>query len=315
MKILVNVGGLAADHPTLRAAAPAASFVATPDEATLRREGVDAEICWGGARLPVLLEVARHLRWIASASAGVDRYLPLLADRPEITLTTGAGTFDIPIAEHLLALLLALRRRLPEALRAQVQHSWQRSGGALELAGSTLGIVGLGQIGQALAVRAAALGLTVLAHKRRPADPPPGVSELFYERAGLLAMLPRCDHVAVTAALSPASTHLLDAATLDCLPAHAVVLNIGRGRLIDEGALLQRLQTGRLAGAGLDVFETEPLPATSPLWDLPQVIITPHQAGSSNRVAERRIELFAAQLRRYLAGQPLRAVADRQAGY
>ncbi len=315
MKVLLNVGGVSPTDPLLRAAAPEAVFVATPDEATLRREAVDAEVCWGGAHFGVLLEVARQLRWFASTSAGMERFIRQTHGRPDLLLTSGAGTYDVPIAEHVLALLFAVRRDLGHSVRASVEHQWTRRSRMRELRDSTLGIVGLGHIGQEVARLAAGLGLRVLGHRRRTGPPPPGVQQVFHGRAGLLEMLRQCDQVAVTAALTPATERLLDAEALDVLPPHAVIVNIGRGRLIDEAALIERLQSGRLAGAGLDVFETEPLPADSPLWDLPQVIVTAHNAGTSHRIEQRRLEHFAAQLRRWVAGEPLQSVVNREEGY
>ncbi len=316
MKVLITLRDVAPDHPWLREAAPEATFVSVFDEDTMRREGVDAEVCYGGSKLEVLLEVGQQLRWVASASAGVEGYLARLGSRDDVLLTTGAGAYDVPIAEHVFALLLAVRRELGRSVRQQVTHEWRGHHGMFELRDSTLGIVGLGSIGQEVArVAHHGFGMRVLGHKRRPADLPAGVARLHYGRDGLLAMLPSCDHLAVTAALTHETRGLLDAEALDCLPAHAVIVNIGRGRVIDEPALLERLRDGRLAGAGLDVTATEPLPADSPLWDLPNVILTAHNAGTSHRVVERRLRVFCDQLRRYVAGEPLRNVVDREAGY
>lgn len=316
MKVILNEGGLAADDPRLLAAAPGATFAVATSEDHLRALGPDAEVCWGGRWLPALLATAPRLRWVASMSAGVEGYLRHLADRPEIRLTSGAGTFDVPIAEHLMALLLALRRGLPESFRAQQRHDWHRRGPLGELRDSTLGIVGLGHIGSELARMASVgFGMNVLAYRRRPSSPPLHVAEVFSGRDGLLAMLRRCDQVAVTAALTPETRGLLDAEALDCLPPHAVITNIGRGAVIDQAALTERLADGRLAGAGLDVFDPEPLPADHALWDLPNVIVTPHHAGSSPRTGERKVDLFIENLRRFANGEALLNEVDRSRGY
>jgi len=316
MKVILNEGGLAADDPRLIAAAPGAMFVAATCEDDLRRHGPDAEVCWGGRWLPTLLDHAPRLKWVASMSAGVEGYIKHLAARPEIRLTSGAGTFDTPIAEHLMALLLALRRGLPESFRAQQRHEWHRRGPLGELRETTLGIIGLGHIGSDLARMASAgFGMNVLAYRRRPSVAPPHVAEVFTGRDGLLAMLRRCDQVAVTAALTPETRGLLDAEALDCLPPHAVITNIGRGAIIDQAALTARLADGRLAGAGLDVFAPEPLPADDPLWDLPTVIVTPHHAGSSPRTGQRKVDLFIENLRRFAHGEALLNEVDRNRGY
>jgi len=316
MKVLITLGDVPPDHPLLLAAAPDATFVSVHDEDTMRREGVDAEVCYGGSKLDILMAVGQRIRWVASASAGVEGYLARMGDRPDVLLTTGAGAYDVPIAEHVFALLLAVRREIGRSVRQQVEHTWRGHYGMFELRDSTLGILGFGSIGQEVATVAHhGFGMRVLAHKRRPIDVPEAVDQVHYGRDGLLAMLPACDHLAVTAALTDKTRHLLDAEALDLLPDHAVIVNIGRGKIIDEPELIARLQDGRLAGAGLDVTATEPLPADSPLWDLPNVVITAHNAGTSRRVVERRLEVFCEQLKRYVAGEPLRNVVDREAGY
>ncbi|NUP99457.1 MAG: D-2-hydroxyacid dehydrogenase [Armatimonadetes bacterium] len=315
MKVLITLKDVDPNHPLLRAI-PGVTYVVAGDAEAIRREAVEAEVVWGFGHLETVLEVATRLRWVAATSAGVERFLQRLQPHPEIILTTGAGAYDVPIAEHVFALLLAVRRDLGYSVRNAVAHRWEPRRGMRELAGSTLGIVGLGKIGREVA-RAGSQGfnLRVLGHKLRESAPPEGVERLFYGRDGLHAMLRECDQVVVAAALSPASRHLLDGAALDCLPPHAVVVNIGRGQVIDQAALLARLQDGRLAGAGLDVFEVEPLPDDDPLWELPQVIITAHNAGTSQRVRERQLALFASQLQRFVAGEPLENVADRAQGY
>lgn len=316
MKVLITLREVDPQHPWLRDAAPEATFVSVLDEEAMRREGVDADVCYGGSKLEVLMAVGQRLRWVASASAGVEGYLARMGERPDVVLTTGAGAYDVPIAEHVFALLLAVRRELGRSVRQQVEHTWQGHYGMFELRDSTLGILGFGSIGQEVAqVARHGFGMRVLAHKRRPIAKPDAVEQLYYGRDGLLAMLPQCDHLAVTAALTDETRQLLDGDALDLLPPHAVIVNIGRGKIIDEPALIARLQDGRLAGAGLDVTATEPLPGDSPLWDLPHVVLTAHNAGTSHRVVERRLRVFCEQLKRYVAGEPLRHVVDREAGY
>ena len=316
MKVLITLGDVAPDHPWLREAAPDATFVPVRDVDAMRKEGIDAEVCYGGSKLEVLMEVGQQIRWVASASAGVEGYLARMSDRPEVILTTGAGAYDVPIAEHVFALLLAVRRDLGRSVRQQVEHVWKGHYGMFELRDSTLGIVGLGSIGAEVAkVAHHGFGMRVLGQKRRHVGAVEGVESIHYGREGLLAMLPQCDHLVVTAALTEETRGLLDAEALDLLPRHAVIVNIGRGKVIDEPAMIERLSDGRLAGAGLDVTATEPLPADSPLWDLPNVVITAHNAGTSHIVVERRLRVFCEQLKRYVAGEPLRNVVDREAGY
>lgn len=315
MKVVINVNGIDPADPRLSAAAPGATFV-RPSAETLLDEVAECEVIFGGGRLPEILPVARSLRWLHSASAGMELFVEWTRDYPDLLLTSSAGVYDQPIAEHALGLLLALRRQIGVAVRASVESRWERLPTPIEITGRTLGIVGLGSIGRATAkIAKLGFGMRVLGHRRRETGPVDHVDALYHGRDGLLAMLPECDQVLVAAALTPATRHLLDADALDQLPPHAVVLNIARGAIIDEAALIERLRDGRLAGAGLDVFEHEPLSAESPLWSLPQVVITPHNAGWSDRVHEHRLRLFCTQLRRYLAGEPLLNQVDRAAGY
>jgi phosphoglycerate dehydrogenase-like enzyme len=183
-----------------------------------------------------------------------------------------------------------------------------------ELTDRTLGIVGLGGIGSEVAARAKAFGMRVIATRQRPEMPAENADEV--RAADELAWLLReSDFVALCAALTPATRHLIGAEQLRQMRSTAYLINIGRGSLIDESALVTAVQEGVIAGAGLDVFEEEPLPAESPLWDMPNVTITPHEAGSSPRSHERFMALFCENLRRYVAREPLLNVVDKTAGY
>ncbi len=316
MHVLLNAGSLSPDDPRLAAAAPGAQFTAISSEDEMHAAAPTAEVCWGARWLDVLLADAPRLRWVASGSAGVEGLLARLAARPEVVLTTGAGAFDVPIAEHVLALLLALRRGLHHSLRAQAEGRWARQSGLDELHGSTLAVIGLGHIGRELARQAhAGFGLRILAYRREPVPAPAPVERVYSGRDGLLAMLAAADAVAVTCALTPETRGLLDAEALDALRPHALVVNIARGAVIDQAALVARLADGRLAGAGLDVTDPEPPAADDPLWGLDNVIITPHVAGNSRRTGERQAELFLANLTRYATGQPLLNLVDAERGY
>jgi len=193
-------------------------------------------------------------------------------------------------------------------------EGWEGRRSSGELCGKTLGIVGLGGIGSEVAKRAKAFGMRVIATRRRPdrrsefADEVRGADELGW-------LLGESDFVAVCSALTHETRHLIGAEELKRMKATAYLINIGRGGLVDEGALVAALRGGEIAGAGLDVFEREPLPSESPLWEMPNVMITPHDAGSSPRSHERLMEVFLENLRRYVAGEPLLNVVDKRAGY
>jgi phosphoglycerate dehydrogenase-like enzyme len=226
------------------------------------------------------------------------------------------------IAEHVLAMMLMFTRGMPKLFRAQLARRWDRnltsrSAAFGELTGKTLLIVGLGRIGEAIAVRARPFGVRVVAVKHDPStrhDAGVAVDELLGMDA-LDEALARADHVCVTVPLTPATHHLIDARRIARLRAGAFVYNISRGAVIDEAALVLALRAGKLGGAGLDVFEEEPLPETSPLWDLDNVILTPHVAGVTPLYYQRTAALFADNLDRFLAGQPLANRYDPTRGY
>jgi phosphoglycerate dehydrogenase-like enzyme len=278
-------------------------------------------------------EQAPDLRWVQAYFAGADRALQ--DNRPlfeHVRLTTASGVHMPIMAEYALMMMLAHDHRLPLLLRSQQAREWpaDRSGlfSASELRGKTLGILGYGSIGREVGRLAHTFGMRLLAAKRNPAeradpgwhlpgtgDPRGELPEAFFGLDQLDALLPQCDHVLLVLPLTPATRHVFNARTLGLLKPTAFVINYGRGGLIDEDALIAALQGGQLAGAALDVFAQEPLPAESPLWTLPNVILTPHIAGWTIRYDELCTQLFADNLKRYLAGENLYNEVDVQAGY
>jgi phosphoglycerate dehydrogenase-like enzyme len=261
-----------------------------------------------------------RLRWVHSGSAGVGGALyPELVESP-VVLTNSAGIHAAPIAESVLAMALHFTRGFDLAVRAQAAREWLKEPfeaadtPVREIAGLTLGIVGFGGIGREVADRAAALGMRVLAMRRRPAPAPPHV-ELLSGDGALQRLLERSDVLVLSVPETAATRDLIGRAELERLPPGAVVVNVARGRVLDEDALADLLAAGRLRGAGLDVFRTEPLPPESPLWKLPNVLITPHVSGTTTGFWRRQTDLILENLRRYLAGEPLRNVVDKRAGY
>jgi D-2-hydroxyacid dehydrogenase (NADP+) len=269
-------------------------------------------------------ELARagRLRWLSSVAAGLeDIATPALLGRG-VAVTSASGVHGPNIAEHVLAMMLMFTRGMTRLYRAQLAHRWERnlksrSDGPGELTGKTLLIVGLGRIGEALAARAQSFGMRIVALKRDPSTrhaPAVTVDELL-PLAALDEALGRADHVCLTLPLTPATHHLIDATRLARLGAGTYIYNVSRGAVIDQAALVEALRAGKLAGAGLDVFEEEPLSAGSPLWDLENVILTPHVSGTTPRYYERAAALFAENLDRFLAGQPLNNRFDPTRGY
>ncbi len=276
---------------------------------------------------------APRLRWVQTYFAGVDGWLARSGERVnDIQVTTASGVHGPNMAEYSLMMMMAWAHALPETQAFQRRAEWpaERRQALVpgELRGATLGIVGYGSIGRETARLAHALGMRVLACKRDPrsredtgwrwpgtGDPTGELPARYYPIEDLGDMLRESDYVLLTASLTPATRHIIDGAALGAMKPGAVLINVARGGLVDEPALIEALRTGQLRGAGLDVFEQEPLPADSPLWALPNVILTPHIAGITPAYEERLIALFAENLRRYVAGQALLNVVDIHSGY
>ena len=315
----------AADLAAVQALAGDMTVLVTSDEEEIEAHLGEIEVaCYRFPRR--LLARAPQLRWFQQWGAGADWLLqePAIQALPFV-LTNASGVHPIQISEHILATMLALARKLPTAVRAQLQGAWtlddrQLSEQSLvrhdvfELAGKTVLLVGVGAIGARTARLCAALEMAVWGVRRDPHRPVDHVSRLVGP-AELHALLPDADFVVLTAPLTPETHHLIDAAALAAMKPTSFLVNIGRGGLVDEPALIDALQTGTIAGAALDVFETEPLPADSSLWQMDNVLITPHEAGASPHYHERAMAIFLDNLRRYSAGEPLRNVVDKRLAY
>lgn len=292
----------------------------TEDEAI--PEGVKdavAVLRWiAGKRYESLVLEGSNVRWLHTASAGVDHVVtpglrPLFAER-DLTLTDSGPAFGIVIGEFVLAWMLSLAHHLPNHWEAQKSKEWQKHTHE-ELYGQTAGIIGLGPIGRGVAERCRALGMRTLGLRRRP-EPVPAIDVVYTGPEGLDTLLAESDWLVLAAASTPETRHLIGAAELARMKPTARLINIARGALVDETALTIALQNGALAAACLDVFSREPLPAESPLWDLPNCYITPHNApGWTTGLRQRQLDLFLANLRRFLAGDPLEGVVDIEQGY
>ena len=261
-----------------------------------------------------------RLRWAHTASAGVGGSLHEAMRASDVVLTNAAGIYAEPMADTVLAMILHFARGLDFAVRAQAERRWDKApfdaadAPIRELSELTLGILGLGGIGKAVARRGIALGMRVVALRRRPEPGPEGVEVLSGE-GGLDRLLRISDVLVVTVPQTAETRAMVGARELALLPEGAVVINVSRGGVVDEEALVEALRGGRLRGAGLDVFAREPLPMESPLWGLPNVLATPHVSGASHRFWRRQTDLVVENLRRYLAGEPLLNTVDKQAGY
>jgi phosphoglycerate dehydrogenase-like enzyme len=302
----------------LREEFPAATFVAAPDLESQLREFPDADavISWP---LREALPVAKRLSWVHCTSAGIERIrsVPELVDMDGVTLTNARGAHAGTIADHCFAFMLAFTRNIPALLEDKRAKRWDRplrSQGVRELSGSVLGVLGLGKIGSEIARRGLGFGMEVRAVDVNLAAECPGVSEV----RGLDQLddfLRAVDYLAIAIPITPETRGLIGARELGLMKPEAYLFIMSRGGIVDQDALAEALASGRLAGAGIDATEPEPLPGEHPLWDLPNVIISPHSSGASRQTQERGRQILRENVRRFLAEEPLLNVCDKRAGF
>lgn len=300
----------------LRQAHPDLEFRYCIEQETYLANVPDAEIIFSKQFPPGTLDIAQQLRWIQAGTAGINHLLAAGIAERDIILTNARGAHGTPIAEQTLALMFAFANRLPTLIRAQDAHKQvakQVIAEKFELAGQTLLVIGLGDIGGTLAEKAKLLGMRVLG-VRRTTEPFTGL-DAQYRPEQLLDALPQADHVALCLPLTDATTAIVGEAELRAMKPTAHIYNVGRGASIEPNALLRALQEGWIAGAGLDCTDPEPLPADSPMWDLPNVILAQHTSGSSPYNAERITQIFLENLGRYRRGEALQNVVDVALGY
>jgi len=294
----------------------------TPDaEVRWQRLLRDAEILFDFDRThrEDLPELAPKVRWIQATSAGIGQLVKRMGydtRMPETVFTTASGVHAGPLAEFCLMVVLAFHKGLPRMLRDQQRKHWERYAGT-DLAGRTVVVIGIGSIGREVARVLKALGMITIGVARTlpPPDEPPSALDEIHPVGELHAVLPRAEHLVLSAPHTPDTEGMIGAEQLALLPEGAILINVGRGALVDEPALVRALESGRLGGAGLDVFVEEPLPPDSPLWSMPNVLVSPHSASTSDRENGRITDLFCENLRRYLDGRPLINVLDIERHY
>jgi phosphoglycerate dehydrogenase-like enzyme len=297
---------------------PGTTFVAAPDVESQMRElpDADAVISWPSREA---LPSAARLRWVHCTSAGIERIrsVPELVEMDQVTLTNARGAHAGTIADHCFAFMLAFTRHLPDLLEDKKIKRWDRPGrsqGARELSGSVLGILGLGKIGSQIAQRGLGFGMEVRAVDANPQAQCPGVTEVWgLDR--LDDLLRTADYLAIAIPITEQTRGLIGARELGLMKPDASLYVMSRGGIVDQDALADALANGRLAFAGLDATAPEPLPAEHPLWDLPNVIISPHSSGASRQTTERGRQILRENLRRFVAGEPLTNDCDKRAGY
>ena len=295
---------------------PQVEFAATSDQNEILREISDADAVFGGISREAFL-AAKQLKWIQNTGAGVENLARIVElAESDVIVTNTRGAHAATIAEHTFGLLISLTRNLPQTFQAQRDHDWgiQFDNPMVGLTGLTLGMVGLGNIGRAIAKRGRAFDMNVIAIDVHEVPKPDYVTELRLSD-GLDDLLRRSDVVAVTTPRTPKTEGLLGEQQLTLMKRTSYLLVVSRGGIVDEVALARMLREGRLAGAGLDVTATEPLSEDSPLWDTPNLLLTPHCSGRSEFTSASVTAIFHENLRRYLSGETLTNLVDLKLGY
>lgn len=316
LTVLVGEDVGEANLARMRAAFPAVNFHLCLTDADYLATAPQADIIFSKRFLPKALEAAHRLRWVQAGTAGVNHLLGMGLDRRDVILTNATGAHGIPMAELILAMMLAFATGLHTLVHAQPQRTSVRdrvTRHKFELEGQTLCVVGLGDIGGTLARKAKVLGMQVLG-VRRGKERFDGIDGQFTPDQ-LAAVLPQVDHVALCLPLTSETQGIFAKRELQAMRPSAYVYNVGRGSSIDPHALLLALTEGWIAGAGLDVTEPEPLPADSPLWTMPNVILSQHTSGSSPYNADRITTIFLDNLARFCRGETLNNTIDKQLGY
>lgn len=304
----------------LRGEFPEVKIVRLPDYKRLDAEITDSEILVAWSIRPEQVIASPKLRWIHSPAAAVHQLMFPELINSQITLTNAREVHGPVVAEHVIALIFALAKKIPGSVHLQQKHVWGQQilwdelPRVREVAGATLGLLGLGSIGRAVVKKTKALGMRVIAVREHPGKGSEG-ADVVLGTAQIDELFRQSDYVVLAAPVTDNTKAIANAERFAVMKAGACLINVGRGQLVDEGALALVLREGKVGGAALDVFPKEPLAADSPLWDLPNLLITPHTAALTDKLWERHYALFSENLRRYLAGESLLAVVDKKKGY
>lgn len=276
----------------------------------------EAEVIYGYRPPPNVFKRAPKLKWYQTMLAGVDHFLTPDLIKSDIMITNMSGVHSSPVAEVALTMFMMLAKNAPYFMENKRLGVWEREWEPILIDGLTAGVVGLGNIGHNIARLCRALNMEVLATRRsaKAGDKEEFVDKM-YPLADLDAMLPLCDVVFMVLPNTPESKHVLDARRLALLKPSAYIINVGRGLTIDEQAMAEALRDGRIAGVGLDAYEKEPLPPNSLLWQLPNAVLSPHVSGKMKDYDARTNKIFCDNLRRYINGEPLRNVVNKEMGY
>ena len=311
MKIVTN-NLSSEDLNQVRQITPHINFVVTTEDEDTMREIKDADAFWGHGITPELVCQARKLRWIQVNYVGIESLMFSELVNSDIILTNARGTTGVNIAEHVMSLILAFARTLHLTIKRQMEKIWEIRPNlpVIEIAGETIGILGLGGIGLQVAKRANAFDMRVLAIDPISVEKPDHVESLW-KPDQLHRLLRQSDFVVVCCPLTPQTKGFIGVTEFDVMKDTAFLINIARGRIVDQPALIAALRNKEITGAGLDVTEPEPLPDENPLWGMENVIITPHHAGQSPKSAPRIFHVLCENLKRFAANLPLISVVDK----
>lgn len=316
MNVLVNIPLLEGHEEMLRSAAPDYTFRLSKKESDATQEDVDFADIILGCVPPSFLHGQQKLQWLQTSSAGVEAYVKpgILAEGTQLTNATGA--YGLAIAEHMLGMLFGVIKKLAQYRDLQREEGWKSLGAVKSIVGSTVLVLGLGDIGGEFAKRCKALGATVIGMRRSDTSKPDYVDEICLT-ADLDNVLPRADVVAIALPGTKETAGLMDRDRIGKMKDGAVIMNVGRGQIIDTEALCDALESGKLMGAALDVTEPEPLPKGHRLWKIPTAVITPHISGYYHLkyTHDKVIEICADNLARFHDGKPLQNKVNFQTGY
>ena len=314
MNILLNTELEDKHKERIRSAADGVSLLEYDSAGEVLEAMPEVDVVLGGVT-PEMFARAGRLRWVQTGGAGVDGALYPEFVESDVLLTSAKGTVGVHLAEHAMALLLGLTRGIAHAVR---KHGWDQRmpirDASWELMGRTMGVVGLGGTGLHLAALAHGFGMRVIAVDPEDVDLPAHV-ESCWKMARFHDLLRESDVVGVCAPLTPETEGMFDRAAFAAMRSHALLINVTRGRIVDEASLMEALEGGKIGGAGLDVTPREPLPLDHPLWNMDNVIVTPHAAGGSPARNARLVDLFCDNLRRFVEGRPMLSVIDKRKGY
>ena len=313
IKVVMMAGRWTACVDELSAVSSSVEVVAAETDGDLMREIKNAVVVYGRLPREPFLDAGR-LKWVQSVGVGFETMLYPEMIESDVIITNTAGAFDPAMAEHALALMLGFTRGVIWAERRRKDRGWSRDTNLMQIFGRRACVLGLGTIGKNISIRLHALGMHVIAVDAQVKAPPEGVDELVGPD-GLLDAVGKADFVIVALPLTDRTRGLVNADCFDRMSERSYLINVARGPIVNETDLIEALKDDKIAGAGLDVFETEPLPDSSPLWDMPNVIMTPHLAGGSAEGRQNVLDIFRENLRRYVKGDPLLNVVDKKKGY